>query len=103
MALYGFGGDTFWTKLKYRRTWEKLVESIPLFKKANAHFLRHTYTMLLRRANVDSVTTQYLWGHEDYSTTANIYTHIGKDDLTEAVQKTENLLPQILPQGIVSK
>lgn len=100
---YVFGGDTLWTKSKYRRTWERLVESMPILKKASAHVLRHTYTMLLRRANVDSVTAQYLLGHEDYSTTANIYTHIGKDDLAEAIQKMGNLLPQILPQGAVRK
>ena len=100
---YVFGNDVVWTESKYKRTWERLRKTIPVLSNVTAHILRHTYTMLLRRANVDSATAQYLLGHEDYSTTANVYTHIGADDLAEAVKKMVGILPQIVPHGISTK
>lgn len=96
---YVFGGDTVWTKSKYRRTWDRLRATIPILQGVSAHVLRHTYTMLLRRAGVDSATAQYLLGHENYSTTANYYTHIGEDDLGEAMAKMGSLLPKLLPHA----
>lgn len=96
---YVFGGDTLWTKQKYRKTWERMRESMPVLENVSAHVLRHTYTMLLRRAGVDSATAQYLLGHEDYQTTANVYTHIDALDTLEAKGKMASLLSELLSHG----
>lgn len=45
------------------------------------HYLRHTYCSNLRRQGVDLKTAQYLMGHSDIATTANIYNHVTEDDI----------------------
>ena len=45
------------------------------------HYLRHTYCTNLRRQGVDLKTAQYLMGHADISTTANIYSHVTEEDV----------------------
>lgn len=60
---------------------------------ATPHRLRHTYLLLLRRAGVDAATQQYLMGHADYDTTANIYTHIDETDVTTATAQLLTTLP----------
>ncbi len=47
------------------------------------HYLRHTYCTNLRRKGVDIKTAQYLMGHSDIATTANIYSHVTEDDIRE--------------------
>ncbi len=64
--------------------------------------LRHTYATNLYRAGIDLKTAQYLLGHSTIQMTANIYTHMDKDDAATSItqleqylsgesQKTENL------------
>jgi len=45
------------------------------------HYLRHTYCTNLRRQGVALKTAQYLMGHADISTTANIYSHVTEEDV----------------------
>ena len=47
------------------------------------HYLRHTYCTNLRRQGVDLKTAQYLMGHSDISTTANIYNHVTEEDINK--------------------
>lgn len=94
-----FGGDTVWTQSKYDRTWERMRKTMPVLQGVTAHILRHTYTMLLRRAGVDSATAQYLLGHEDYETTANVYTHIDVMDIKEAQEKINAFVPALVPHA----
>ena len=57
------------------------------------HFLRHTYCTNLRRQGYDLKTAQYLMGHANITTTANIYSHVDEDDiagLQRGVAKAEN-------------
>lgn len=44
------------------------------------HYLRHTYVTNLIRAGYDLKTVQYLAGHADIRTTANIYSHFDRTD-----------------------
>ena len=46
--------------------------------------LRHTYCTDLQLAGVPIVTVQYLMGHKDVSTTANIYSHPGEAEVISA-------------------
>lgn len=84
---YVLGGDEPWSKTKLARAWERLQRDIPALSGASPHILRHTYTMRLRRAGVDGATAQAILGHEDYQTTANVYTHIMDEDLSEASER----------------
>lgn len=76
-----------------KRHWTQLQEDIPAMADATPHRLRHTYLLLLRRAGVDAATQQYLMGHADYDTTANIYTHIDETDVTTATAQLLTTLP----------
>ncbi len=51
------------------------------------HSCRHTYATELSKKGVSPLIIQYLLGHEDYETTANVYTHLKEDDLWAAVAK----------------
>ena len=48
--------------------------------------LRHTYCTDLQAKGVSLKTASYLMGHTDISVTANIYTHITDDTLSEAAR-----------------
>jgi hypothetical protein len=54
-------------------------------RKIDVHALRHTYATRLARADVGMAKTQRLLGHASIATTAEIYTHIGVEDLRGAV------------------
>lgn len=54
------------------------------------HALRHTYATNLYEIGVDLKTSQYLLGHADIKTTANIYTHMREDKLWEAKKKIQD-------------
>lgn len=63
----------------------------PTLEKANVgrltpHSTRHTFASLMAKANVDTVYIQQIIGHADYSTTANIYTHLDIQELKKAIE-----------------
>ena len=90
-----FGGDTPWTSTKLKRTWERIQKTIPELAHINPHQLRHTYTDMLRHAGVDPKTAQYFLGHEDYSTTANVYSRVDERDTSRgAAQMLSFLSPE---------
>lgn len=75
-----FSGAEPMTSTVYRNTWNRIQRHIPELAGVHPHQLRHTYTDILRHAGVDPKTAQYFLGHEDYSTTANIYSRIDERD-----------------------
>jgi integrase len=50
------------------------------------YYLRHTYATDLFEKGIDLKTAQYLLGHADIKTTANIYTHFTEKSLDKAAQ-----------------
>lgn len=54
-----------------------------------AHWFRHNYATLLFEAGIDPVTSMRLLGHSNYSTTANIYTHLKEQQLKKAAVKMD--------------
>lgn len=48
------------------------------------HSLRHTYATMQFRANVPLKTVSKLLGHSKIDVTANIYTHVLKEDLDKS-------------------
>lgn len=56
-------------------------------RKLTPHKARHTFASLAAKAGVDTKSIQEIIGHADYSTTANIYTHIDIETLRKAIEK----------------
>jgi integrase len=78
------------TRIGFRRLWESSTKglSFPL----HPHMLRHSYATNLYRAGIDLKTAQYLLGHATIQMTANIYTHIEKEDATASIVQLERYL-----------
>ena len=92
-----FGGERIMPYTSFKRMWARLQGQIDALKGVSPHRLRHTYLMLLRRADVDPVTQQYLMGHTDFETTADIYTTVDDADVRDARAKLATNLPALLP------
>ncbi len=56
-------------------------------RKLNPHKARHTFASRLNKAGADTKSIQEMIGHADYSTTANIYTHVDIESLRKAIEK----------------
>ncbi len=78
------------TQTAYRRLWDKIKRVSPC--EVRPHMLRHTYATNLYRAGIDLKTAQYLLGHATIQMTANIYTHLGKEDAAASVVQLEQYL-----------
>jgi integrase len=48
------------------------------------YYLRHNYITMCWRTGIDPLVTMRIVGHKDYSTTINIYTHLGEQYAIEA-------------------
>jgi len=64
------------------------------------HALRHTYASQLARRGVGLAITQQLLGHSDPSLTARHYTHLGIEDLREAVDRATNSTPAHVARAV---
>ena len=56
-------------------------------QKIDTHALRHTFISRLQRAGVSLVHAQRLAGHSDPKLTAQVYTHVGVDELRGAIDR----------------
>ena len=54
-----------------------------------AHWFRHNYATLLFEGGVDPITAMRILGHSNYSTTANVYTHLKEKQLRKAAVKMD--------------
>lgn len=72
-----------------KRDYYPLLERLGIEKKT-PHATRHTYTTRAVKEHLEPVILQEVLGHKDFSTTANIYTHIDGDTVVDAV--TNSLL-----------
>ncbi len=78
------------TKIAFCRMWDKVKEVSPC--EVRPHMLRHTYCSNLYRAGIDLKTAQYLMGHTTIQMTANVYTHMEKDDISTSITRLEAYL-----------
>lgn len=69
-----------WDLTAGAKTYRNAVVNHVIDQSITPHYLRHTYATQLYRAGYDLKTAQYLLGHSDIRTTANIYSHIENDD-----------------------
>ena len=56
------------------------------------HDLRHSFASALLVEGVSMKAVQELLGHSDFSTTANIYSHVTDEAKTQALNKISNTL-----------
>ena len=82
------------TRVGFRRMWDKAVRGLPY--PLHPHMLRHSYATTLYKAGVDLRTAQYLLGHSSIQMTANIYTHLEKEDASASV----DLLNEYFSTGV---
>lgn len=61
------------------------------------HALRHSFATRLERAGVSLTHAQRLMGHSDPKLTAQIYTHLGVDDLRGAIDRLNQPTPTPTP------
>lgn len=68
-----------------KRDYYPLLSRLGIERKT-PHATRHTYASQAVKGGVQPELLQKILGHADYSTTANIYTHIDTDTLVKAVE-----------------
>lgn len=83
------GGDM--TRSAFTRMWNSHVVSLVPFP-LHPHMLRHTYATTLYRARVDLRTAQKLMGHSSIQVTADIYTHLEREDSLHVADKLNEYL-----------
>lgn len=64
------------------------IKNSKVAKELRPYCLRHTYATDLQAAGVPMNVAKYLLGHEDITTTANIYTHT-TDDIIESAREAQ--------------
>lgn len=67
------------------REYKALLDRLGISKAKTPHATRHTYTTRAVKEGLSPEVLQKVLGHADYSTTANIYTHIAPEDLVKSV------------------
>lgn len=65
----------------------ELIPPFPLAEDLVPYCLRHTFCTDLQKKGVDIRTAQYLMGHSDIKTTANIYTHADDETIVAAAEQ----------------
>lgn len=69
---------------KYKSCFDQLMKELDMTDKT-PHSTRHTFATLMARGGADTKALQKIIGHANYSTTADIYTHLDVDDLKKAI------------------
>lgn len=86
LFLSGYVGQK--TYANYRnRDYYPLLNKLGIAKKT-PHATRHTYASRAVKEGMPPELLQKILGHADFSTTANVYTHIDIDTLVKAVEET---------------
>lgn len=88
LLLSGYDGQKVPANFR-RRDFYPLLDRLDIERKT-PHSTRHTYTSRAVKEGLAPEMLQKILGHADYSTTANIYTHIDAETLVTAV--TNSLL-----------
>lgn len=75
-----------WRNRRYYKTLEAAGFSEDLIKRRTPHSCRHTYATMCAKLKMDDKALQDILGHEDISTTKNIYTHTDEEYLKQAAK-----------------
>lgn len=63
-----------------------------IFEKVYPHAIRHTFCSRCFQLNMNPKVVQALMGHQHYSTTIDIYTHVMENDIENEIGKMESAL-----------
>ena len=85
LLLSGYEGDKIPENYR-KRNYYPLLDRLHI-KRKSPHSTRHTYTSRAVKEGMKPEILQKILGHENYSTTADTYTHIDIDTLIQAVEK----------------
>jgi integrase len=96
----GFGKPLYFT---YPSEWWRRFTEKHNLKRISLHGLRHTTAIILLEKQTDLKTIQERLRHSNFTTTANIYTHVTRKVSREAANKFDDLNPtQISEKFFVS-
>lgn len=84
LLLSGYAGQKVYANYR-NRDYYPLLDRLGIERKT-PHATRHTYTSRAVREGMPPEILQKILGHADYSTTANVYTHLDIDVLVRAVE-----------------
>ena len=88
LLLSGYEGDHVLANFR-ARNYYPLLERLGIERKS-PHVTRHTYTSRAVKEGMQPEILQKILGHANYSTTADIYTHIDIQTLVAAVEPVRN-------------
>ncbi|MDQ0917583.1 site-specific integrase [Paenibacillus sp. V4I5] len=89
----GFGKPLYFT---YPSEWWRRFTERHNLKRISLHGLRHTTATILLEKQTDMKTIQERLRHANFTTTANIYTHVTRKISREAANKFDSLNPSII-------
>lgn len=69
-----------------RRDYYPLLDKLGIARKS-PHSTRHTFTSWAVKSGMSPEILQKILGHADFSTTANVYTHMSPEDILSEMQK----------------
>lgn len=84
LLLSGYTGQKVYANYR-NRDYYPLLDRLGI-KRKNPHVTRHTYTSRAVKEGMPPEILQKILGHANYSTTANVYTHIDIDTLVKSVE-----------------
>ena len=90
LLLSGYVGEKRLENYR-KRNYYPLLDRLGI-QRHTPHATRHTYTSRAVKEGMSPEILQKILGHADYSTTANVYTHIDPETLVNAVEIDSNLL-----------
>ena len=82
-----------WRNRKYYKTLEAAGFDKDLIRRRAPHSCRHTYATMCARLKMDDKALQDILGHEDITTTRNIYTHTDEEYLKQAAKSLNFINP----------
>lgn len=92
LLISGYSGQKVIENFR-KRDFYPLLERLGISKKT-PHATRHTYTSRAVKEGLAPEMLQKILGHADYSTTANVYTHIDPETLVSAVTNSLLTIPK---------
>jgi integrase len=91
----------------FKRRWARLIAAAGT-PEITPHMMRHNFATVAYEAGIDELEATRILGHEDYKTTANIYTHLREDKPQLSAKKLEKAfaskgkkknVAKMLPEG----
>ena len=82
-----------WRERKYYKTLKAVGFTEDLIRRRAPHSCRHTYATMCARLKMDDKALQDILGHEDITTTRNIYTHTDEAYLKQAAKDLNFINP----------